>query len=225
MKKENDLVETGKNFDSLLHKELCLGQTRFVCRWGTLSDGHDKVTDAQRYYQAIREMYSIAHEIENNKCRLLEAEADLIDAKALKPKKESDKLRKEAKTRQADTRVKSLHITISDQMRMLDEYNKVRLELQDQVRAKYPEGIEQAELDNWKATAAYWANKKKIGAMNTPLTHVPLPPEEKARIGMELGMPELSMWHLIKNSEKIALEYRGDAKAFLENTTGLKIGV
>lgn len=212
-------VKKGLGFKELINKELMLGQSRFVCRWGTLSDGHDKITDAQRYYQAIREMYSLSNEMQINFARAMEAQADLLEAEELKevsmcPK---DTLRAMAKVLFAETKLENLYITIQDQSRMLDEYDRVRAELQDSVRAKYPEGIEQAELENWLAVAGSWIMKKAAGAPSAPLNHLPLPPDLKAKMGAESGASEMTTWYLLQNRQEIVEKYKGNAPQFLED--------
>ena len=191
----DETVELASSFKELLHKELTLGMTRYVCRYGTLSDSFDKLTDSQRYYQSIREMYNRANEISMQKVASMEAQADLIDAEELLEKAEtkSQKLRAEAKVLKAKNALRSSLVMIEDIMRQLDEFNKVRLELQDKVRAQYPEGIEQAESDNWKAVAKYKIARQNVGH-NEMLNHIPLPMEEKARLGVMYNKPELAFW-------------------------------
>lgn len=220
---ESETVKTGVSFKELVGKELMLGQSRYVCRYGTLSDGHDKVTDSQRYYQAIKEMYGIANEMNNNLALAMEAQADLLDAQELNDGNASDALRKKAKIFRAETRLEGIYITLQDQARMVDEYNKVRLELQDKVRTKYPEGIEQAEPDNWKAVGEYWAFKKQVGANSNPLTHLPLDPKTKAQLGADTNMPELMAWYLVQNADDIGGKYGGNVKAFIEDKLGVKL--
>ena len=54
---EDERIKLAEGFKGLLHTELMFGQSMYLCRYGTLSDGHEKFTDAQKYYQAIREMW------------------------------------------------------------------------------------------------------------------------------------------------------------------------
>ena len=215
---DSPLVKLSKEFEKLINKELCLGQTRYVCRYGTLSDGHDKITDAQRYYQAIREMYSLAQEMNLKKVLAMRAEADLMDAQDKLPQaaKGSEKLRVEADILDAQTRLNGALTQLKDQYRMLDEYNNVRQELEPIVRKQYPEGIEQAEPDNWKAVGEYWALKRQMGVYNAPLTPIPLEPTEKARLGVKTNMPELFAALLIKDQSKIINEHGSDAQKYLD---------
>jgi len=192
-------VRLAGELKELLHKELVLGQTRYVCRHGTLSDGHEKVTDAQRYYQSIREIYTIRSSMINTKARAMETQADLLDAKELPEETPSQKLRKKAAILSAEEALLSHLITVEDQARMIDEYNKVRLELMDKVRAKYPEGIEQAEADNWEAVFRYRMIKGK-SPMVAPerVDNVPLSPEHKARLGIEFQRVDAVAPKLVK---------------------------
>ena len=220
---ESENVKIGINFKELINKELMLGQSRYVCRYGTLSDGHDKITDSQRYYQAIKEMYTIANEMNMNLARAMDAQADWLEAIEVKKCTESEKLRIKARVLRAETQLENIYITLQDQHRMLDEYNKVRLELKDKVQLQYPQGIEQAEADNWQAVGQYWTFKKQVGANANPLTHLPLDAETKARMGAENNTPELMAWFLVQNKEKIQKIYNGDVKAFIEDVLKVKL--
>lgn len=196
-------VELGQSMKELLNKELCLGMTRYVCRNGTLSDGHEKITPAQRYFQSIKEIWSISGSIKSTYSDSLIAQADLLDAKNMHEKTESERLRKKAAELKANDKLLSCLVMIEDQMRQLDEFNKVRLELQEEVRAKYPLGIEQAEKDGWAAVAKYRHLKRSIGYPEQ-MTHVPLDMETKARLGIEIGSPDLQLWMMTTDDKKLA---------------------
>lgn len=186
--KDVDLVETGYALKDLLHRELVLGQTRHVCRYGTLSDGHEKLTDAQKYYQAIKECWFIACSIKDRQADLMQAEADCIDAKAELDVavSESARLRAKAKLMRAELRCAEYSVSIEDQLRMLDEYNTIRLELKDAVQNKYPLGIEQAEPDNWQAVFEYRMLKSpQAGAPGEHVQNIPLEPKHKAMLGLK----------------------------------------
>lgn len=179
-----DTVELGASFKDLLHKKLVLGQTRYVCRYGTLSDGHEKITDAQRYFQAIKEMYCLASNIRAQKANAMIAQADILDAQEAlsKATNEAEKLRATGKLMQHQERLLNSLVTVEDQLRMLDEFNKIRQELEPAVEAKYPLGIEQAEEDNWRAVFEYRMIKSQsTGGERTD--NIPLPPESKAELG------------------------------------------
>jgi len=182
----NEDIKLAGELRDLLNTELVLTQTRYVCRYGTLSDGHEKITDAQRYYQAIRELYNIRGSIMSNKALALEAQADLLDAREMPNTTEAEKLRKKAAILKADEELLRLLVTIEDLTRMLDEYNKVRLELMPIVRAKYPNGIEEAEPDNWEAVYNYRMIREKNPRLAAErVDNVPLPPDKKAELGFK----------------------------------------
>lgn len=167
---------------NLLHTELCMGMTRFVCRNGTLGDGFEKLTDAQKYYQAVKETYVRACELRRAKANAKKAYADFLEARSevANADNEIKKLRAESKLELAELSAFELLVHAEDTLRQLDEFNKVRLELQDKVRDQYPEGIEQAEPDNWKAVMQYRLN-------NVPQTisSIPLPMNEKQQIALD----------------------------------------
>lgn len=211
----DERVELGASFKELLHKELCLGMTRYVCRYGTLSDGHEKITDAQRYYQAIKEMYGRAHEIRSQRANAMEAQADLLDANDLveRAKTKQEKLRAEASQMRAHDRLVSSLVQVEDSLRQLDEFNKVRLELKASVQAQYPNGIEQAEEDNWVAVAKYRGLKRKLGYPEQ-LNHVPLEPTKKAQLSIDMHAPEMGAWLALQDSDKFekVLEHKAGVK-------------
>ncbi len=193
----SEVVKLSLEFEKDLHKRLVLGQTRYMCRWGTLSDGHEKITDAQRYYQAIREMYYLAGNIVDQQAEAKLAEADVLEHEQLANSlhaMEHVKLRAQGMLERAKLRLTRARITIQDQLRMLDEYNRVYKELKPVVEAKYPEGIEQAEADNWSAVARYRAAIEESTGQRQMLRHIPLDPKTKARLGIETDKPELVAW-------------------------------
>ena len=67
---------------------------------------------------------------------------------------------------------------------MFDEYNKIRLELKDKVEAQYPLGIEQAEKDSWNAVYEYRMIKGQQGIFQQT-DNIPMPPENKAELGIK----------------------------------------
>lgn len=180
---ENDSVVLAESFRKKLHTHLTLGQTRYVCRNGTLSHGHEKLTSAQRYFQAIKEMWHIAQSIKSAKIEAKLAHADKLEAEedSISASTESKRLRAEAKRERAEYQMLNHLTNAEDLLRQLDEYNKVRLELRDEVEEQYPGGIEQAEPDNWKAVAYYRYLKSPTERMD----NLPLPQEEMARLGFE----------------------------------------
>jgi hypothetical protein len=190
-----------------LHKWLVLGQTEYVCRFGTLSDGHEKITDSQRYGQAIKEMYYLALNIKGQKAVAKRAQAKLIraEAKLANALSEADRLDAEADKEEAESQLASALVTVEDQMRMVKTYEQVRRELGPIVEAQYPEGIEQAELDNWTAVYKYRMEAEKTPGMARQLTfNIPLPPEEKAKLGIQYGRMD-SVAPLLISDEKRAI--------------------
>lgn len=186
----DEKVQFAADMPKELHKSLILGQSRWVCRYGTLSDGHERITDSQRYYGAIKEMYVRSITIAQFKIQAMEYQADIIDAeKALSyAKTESDKLRCEAAVLKARLNLSTTLTQVEDRMRELDEFNRIRLELKDKVEAQYPHGIEQAEEDNWKAVYLYRMQKEKTPGLGRERTdNIPLDPVSKAALGLEFG--------------------------------------
>lgn len=224
----DEKVELAESFKETLGKELVLGMTRYVCRYGTLSDGHEKITDAQRYYQAIKEMWSIQEGVNMAKANAMFAEADLRDAQVelKKAKKKSDKLRAEAKILISQQRLLSLLVSVEDSVRQLDEFNKVRLELMPIVRAQYPKGIEQAEPDNWKAVAEYRMLKQQVpGVAPERLDNIPMPPEEKSKLGLAYHRMDAIAPNVIRNKELIQTDYNGNADLFLKDQSPVELQI
>jgi hypothetical protein len=180
-------ISLSEDLKQLLNKELCLGMTRWVCRHGTLGDGFEKLTSAQKYYQSLKETYTRAVELRRTRAKVKEAYADFLEASKSKLAAEESgdeilKIRSEAKLELAEITAGDLLVHAEDTLRQLDEFNKIRLELQDSVRAEYPNGIEQAEPDNWRAVLEYRAAKAMSGAGPQDLAAVPLPIENKMQI-------------------------------------------
>lgn len=184
----NDIrVDLADDMKELLNKELCMGMTRFVCRHGTLGDGFEKLTDAQKYYQAIKETYVRACELRRTKANAKKFYADFIEAKQEieLAKGEVAQLRAESKLELAELSAFELLVHAEDTLRQLDEFNKVRLELQDTVRAQYPGGIEESESDSWTAVMQYRLSKMGAPGETTNISSIPLPLHEKQKIGLE----------------------------------------
>lgn len=219
---EDDRVELGASFKELLNTWLHLGMSRFVCRNGTLSDGHEKLTSAQRYAQAIREMYTLANSIRMQKANAMEARADILDAESdlKEANTEPQKLRAQAALMRAQEKLTTALVSVEDQLRQLDEFNAVRCELESDVLSKY-KSIEDAELDNWRAVAKYRGMKRQLGYVEH-LTHVPLPKEEKAKLGLEIGNPELVAWASLTEPDMVN-KLVEDRKALTDETETSKI--
>ncbi|HYE72037.1 MAG TPA: hypothetical protein VEF04_01850 [Blastocatellia bacterium] len=214
-------VELGKSYKDFINTRLHLGMSKYVCKYGTLSDGHEKITPAQRYYQAIKEMYVRAEAIEEYELAALDAQADLIEAEETlsEAKTEAQKLRAEVAVRRAKKRIKGALVNAQDSMRQLEAFDEVRQELQEQVETKYPGGIEQAEEDNQKAVAEYRIMKKMLGYQEH-LTHIPLRPEVKAEMGLISGHKELVAALIIDKKDEIENKYDGDVVQYLKDALG-----
>lgn len=213
----DNTVQLASSFKELLGKELVLGQTRHMCRYGTLSDGHEKITEAQRYYQALREMHNLAANMRSVRAQAMVAQADVLEweQKLKDAYTAPDKLRFEGKLLLAKEQLLFLLTTVEDQTRMLDEYNKVRLELGPAVRAKYPEGIEQAEADNWKAVFEYRALKGDGHVQNIPLS-----PMDKAKLGVQYGNAEAMIPLVMTNRDKLPAITQDTVKTLIEHLDG-----
>lgn len=192
---DDSRVKLGDEMRTLLNTELCLGMTRFVCRYGTLGEGFEKLTDSQKYYQSLREVYTRAIELRRTKANAKKAYAEYLEAgdELAKASSEVERLKAECKLELSEIHAFDLLVHAEDTLRQLDEFNKVRLELQDTVRAQYPQGIEQAEHDNWAAVMKY----RIVKAMNPgngpqDFASVPLPLKEKFFIGQELKRSDLT---------------------------------
>lgn len=211
---ESDHVKLGDSFR--VHPWLQLGMSRYVCRNGTLSEGHEKLTDAQIYAQAIREMYNLASNIKMQKAQAMEAQADLMDAEEglEKAEKPSEKLRAEARLIQTRQRMINSLVNIEDQMRMLDEFNNVRQELEPIVTSKY-KSIEDAEPDNWAAVLKYRVDKNRMNDKSF-VCHVPLPMEEKAKLALKYDAPEAAVWLACAKEKEINELFGGDIKKYLQ---------
>ena len=214
---DNDTIHLADSFKELLHKKLCLGMTRYVCRNGTLSDGHEKITPAQRYFQSIKEMHGLASNIRLMKIQAMEYQADLLDAEVAwaEAKSKSEELRAQSKLLMAQEKILGALITVEDQMRQLDEFNKVRQELEEFVESKYPDGIEQSEEDNWTAVAEYRSLLRQLGNPQN-MTHVPLSQKKKAEVGLANNAIDLAAWMLVDSKAEIEADFGGDFKKFLE---------
>lgn len=187
-------LEIAKGFKEKIGKDFVLGQTRYMCRWGTLSDGHGHL-GIFRYPQALKEAYSIAQGIISNKAEMMKAEADLLDAESAKRKAwtKSSKLRAEANLMMAKNRIVSLKVTLGEQATMLDEYLSVAAELKPEWESRFPGGIEQAEAEHWETYGKYLLEKRKHGYAQD-VTHLPLDPIAKAKLGLKYSAPELKLF-------------------------------
>ena len=220
---KDDRIKLGSKMRELLHKELFPGMTRYVCRNGTLSDGFEKITPAQRYAQATKEIYIRSCEVKRlqsqakiNQAILIKAEKKLKINRLLKLIKiPVDTLTAEANVEIAQENLLGNLVSCEDTLRQLDEFSKVRKELQTEVLSKYPNGLEDAEEDNWKAVARYRADMRLLGYDNQP-QHVPLEMHEKAKIGLETGISEYKLFLEHSESNAISILADGNMSKYLQ---------
>lgn len=210
---DSNLAQLPKEFKDKLHTHLVTGHTRYMVRFGVLGEGHDRITKAQRYYAAIREMWSRANAIELARSEAMIAQGDLLDAEEAldKAEKNSDWLRASGKVLQLKQRLTQLLVQIEETNRELDELNKVYQELKPEVEAKYPLGIEQAQEDMWKD---YLRNKAMRGDHN--LQNVPLDPIEKFKLGKELGRGECGIQIALSEPEAVGVIGQGSVDKFVQ---------
>lgn len=199
-------VELRHELSQFMDTSFQLCQSSHTCRYGALGDGHEKLTPAQRYYQAIKECYSSATSIRAQRSNVMLAQADLLEGEEeLKLADTEPKiLRAEAKVLSAKERIFHSLVMIKDVSRVLDTYNKVRLELKDEVESKYPLGIEQAEMDNWEAVFKYRMLKSQSpGMAKESVVNIPLPAERKAELGAQWQRLDAMAPLFATNAEKV----------------------
>lgn len=149
----------------------------------------------------------------NQKIRAMRCQADLLEAKKELDRssssiEEHDKLRIQARIIEAQSNLSDALTQAEDLLRPLDEYAKIREELREEVMLKYPEGLEQAEPDHWRAVATYRFIKSQTPGHSTQdMSSVPLPAAEKAQLGFEMNRSDM-VAPLIITDEKTASELR-----------------
>lgn len=203
-----------------LHKWLVLGQTEYVCEYGTLADGHEKLTPAQKYSQALKEQYYLAINMATQKSLGMEARADYLDAEEAlnRAEKESDKLRAMAKLERAKATLINALTTVEDQTRMLKYYRNRAASLKEQVETRYPQGIEQAELDNWRAVAEYRRiSDQTPGMARQSMFNIPLPAEIKAALGFAWDRPDMIAPLQVENRADIENNHNGSTVLYLQD--------
>lgn len=219
---ESPEVQEGVDLPKVqLHKWLVLGQTEYLCEYGTLSDGHEKLTDAQKYAQALKEQYYLAVNMALQKSVGMEAQADILEAEEELEKEDlspSKRLRLEAKLNRARANMLSALTMIEDQTRMIKFYAKKAAELKPKVEAQYPRGIEQAEADNWSAVFEYRMKKGGGHGIGERVDNVPLDPYTKARLGVKYGRPDAVAPLAVSEKERIKELTGGDVQRFLQIT-------
>lgn len=199
---DSNEIRLGKSFKDEINKKLCLGMSAYAVKHGSLSDGHEKITNADRYYQSIKEMYNYANSAESYRIQAMLSQADLLDAEEMPEETTQQKLRKQAAILKAKNALTNSLVSIEDLTRQINAFNEVRLELMNEVESKYPLGIEQAEEDNWTAKAKYKMLKNKFGFTEN-LTHLPLRKELKAKLGLENNAPEMAAWLSVTDPNRL----------------------
>lgn len=206
---ESNEVKLAGKFRDLLHTELMFGMSSYVCKHGALGDGFENITPAKRYYNAIRESFTRYEAIAELQCKAMECQAELMDAEAHSKsvdrawfRKKQKRLIADARLRRAKMRLATTLAMTEDNKRQLTAFLEVVNELQAQVRAQYPKGIEQAEPDNWKAVAQFRSAMQAIKGKDQHLEHLPIPMDDKAKLALELQEPALAAWYAIDKGLK-----------------------
>lgn len=222
-KADDSSVELTEEIKQLLGTELQFGMSTYVCQNGTLSDGFEKITPAQRYYQSVKECWTYANSLQDSKANALQLQTKLKVALIL------DKLFGwlpvfgfyfQGKKMQSVRTMAALLMEIEDKTRVLNAFNESRLKLMPEVRAKY-KSIEEAEPDNWEAVLKFRIARQKIGKQEF-LNHVPGTAEEKALIGVAYNAPEAAMWLAVEKEKEIDA-FNGDMIKYLESIGHLKL--
>ena len=194
-------------FKEEINKKLCLGMSEYACVNGTLSAGHEFISDAARYFQAIKECWTIANSIEAQEIQSMEAQAELIESQSMKKYAftKAKKLKAEAAIKKASMKLTNALVSIQDLKRQLHAFDKVRLELQPVMDSKYPNGFEQAQKDIWKAVYDYRANRRKLGSVER-LDNIPMDKYTKAELGIINGFNDELSWLLASEDGKEILK-------------------
>jgi hypothetical protein len=202
---DDSRVELATPFRDMIGKQFCLGMTKYVAQNGTLSDGHEIITDADRYFQANKEIYVLRNSMLEYRVLAMRAQADLLDAKHRRElaTKQSEELRADADILSAQNRLFTALVSVEDSKRVYDAFVEVRNELAPKVMAQYPDGIEQAQEDIYLARAKYRHLKRNMGYPEN-LTHIPLEKETKAKLGLDLQSPDLCAWAIVSDNAKMA---------------------
>ena len=211
-------VKLAASFREDLNKEIAIGMTNYMIVNGSLSEGHEKLTKAQRYYQSKKEMLALSDSITYQKISSMEAQADLLDANDMIEEKESDKLRKKAAILKAELKLTSALISMEDLTRQLKAFNSVRIQLMGYVKNRYPNGIEQAEHDNWSAVLEYRIRNGE-SARNVPMSSI-----DKAIYGIKNNRPDLVTWAQVEHKDIVENKYNGDLDRFLREEKQLALG-
>lgn len=175
---KDERVKEGQELRSLLRKDFTLGMTRYVCRNGTLGEGHECLTLAEKYAQSCREYYTRAFEASTQSAQAKKFYASYLKAKdkyeqAYETGGAAARLEAEAEMELAQLSLMRAEDNAKDLMDQLDEFRKVMHELRPKFREMYPEGVEQAEPDNWQNRLSY---RMSVGK---EVQSIPLPEKEK----------------------------------------------
>lgn len=174
----DDLVKMGKNYQQQIGKKLRLGHTSYVIEHDMLGEGHQHFTPAGKYFQAIREVYSRAHTMEQKEAQAMEHQADLQDAYIAldEAKTDQDKLRAKAKIKRYSSSLKDMLIQMQDIRMEMQCLNRIIKRHEEEVEKKYNGDIELAQPDIWKAKMRY---RLELGER---VNNIPMPIEEKAKL-------------------------------------------
>lgn len=215
----SELVSLGEGLKNCLGTKLVPGMTNHVIEYGTLSDGHECITPAQRYFQSWREIWSRAMGQKMSKSMAMIYQADLLDAKedlkhAGTP---SEELRAQAKVLQAETNLTNVLVEMENRDRELRKFNEIRMRLEPEVMAKYPGGIEEAEPDNWKAIFEYRMLKDQTRPNTKEAVHnICLDPVTKASLGVKYNRMDAVAPLALTEKSAIQQLASGDVKKYLE---------
>jgi len=211
-----DEVTLSQSFQNELDTELYFGMSNYVIKNGALSEGFEFLDDTARYYQAKREMWNLSNAIRDNETNAMEAKADLMDAEEEleNAKKDSDKIRAEAKIRRAKNRLMNSLIQTKEASRQLKAFNEVRQELAPIVKAKY-KSIEDYEPERWEKVLRYRIEKRKAGYTEN-ISHVPLDALTKAKVGIQTGQKDATFYLKYKEQAALNALAHGDVNELVE---------
>jgi hypothetical protein len=196
----SDLVTSSAEFaNKHINKWLHIHQTKYVTLYGTLSDGHGRITAAQIYSGALREAYSTAQSIETCAINAKRAYAKMLKAQDQinKAENEWDKIQAECDLLEAEKAMEGQRLNAESLKYMLEAHTEVINKLGPSVTAQYS-SFEASEKDNWMQTAKYWNDEKKSGYIKQ-MQSLPLDPMSKAKLGIETHNPEMTLW--LKHSD------------------------
>lgn len=201
---DDKTVQLTDEIKQLLGTELQFGMSNYVCKNGTLSEGFDKITPAQRYYQAVKECYTYSNAIQDLKAQALMEHGGY---------KIYTFLRKyfswlpivgwwiKGKAMYAERKISSILMELEDKKRIIGAFNEERLKLMPEVRSRY-KCIEESEPDNWRAVLKYKMARQAIGK-NEFINHVPMPSNEKAKLGIQYGSAEATLWFQVEKENEL----------------------